>query len=117
MKEGQADRRQFERWLLAEGGDNREELERLKKALPVILDECVTERQRKFMIHRFVEQKKRERNCGDVWGEPINCKQSDSCRNEQCVPIHQVCFAGVYERETGEGEFGKGNEIQETEGR
>jgi DNA-directed RNA polymerase specialized sigma subunit len=57
MEEWQADRRQFERWLLAKGGDNREELERLKKALPVILDECVTERQRKFMIHRFVEQK------------------------------------------------------------
>lgn len=57
MEEWQADRSQFERWLLAEGGDNREELERLKKALPVILAECVTDRQRQFMIHRFVEQK------------------------------------------------------------
>lgn len=57
MEEWQADRSQFERWLLDEGGDNREELERLKKVLPVILDECVTERQRQFMIHRFIEQK------------------------------------------------------------
>ena len=58
MEEWQADRRQFERWLLAEDGDNREELERLKKVLPVILDECVTERQRQFIIHRFVEKRK-----------------------------------------------------------
>ena len=33
----------FEQWLQGEDGDNRAELDRLKRALPVVLAECVTE--------------------------------------------------------------------------
>ena len=57
MEDWQADRKQFEQWLLTEREDNRKELDRLKEVIPAILDECVTEKQRTYMLHYFVEQK------------------------------------------------------------
>ena len=51
MEDWQADRRQFEQWMLSERGDNRKELERLKEIIPAILEECVTEKQRTYMLH------------------------------------------------------------------
>lgn len=57
MEDWQEDRRQFEQWMLSERGDNRKELERMKKIIPAILEECVTEKQRTYMLHYFVEQK------------------------------------------------------------
>lgn len=53
----QADRRQFEQWMLSEGEDNRKGLDRLKEILPEVLNEGVTEKQRTYMLHYFVEQK------------------------------------------------------------
>lgn len=50
------ERAAFEQWLQGEGGDNRAELDRLKRALPVVLAECVTETQRQYIIHYFVDQ-------------------------------------------------------------
>ena len=46
----------FEQWLQGERGDNRAELDRLKRALPVVLAECVTETQRKYILHYFVDR-------------------------------------------------------------
>ena len=46
----------FELWLNAEGEDNRADLERLKKALPAVLAECVTETQRQYILHYFVDR-------------------------------------------------------------
>ena len=46
----------FEQWLQGEGGDNRAELDRLKRALPVVLAECVTETQRQYILHYFVDR-------------------------------------------------------------
>lgn len=48
----------FEQWLQGEGGDNRAELDRLKRALPVVLAECVTETQRVYIQHYFVDRLK-----------------------------------------------------------
>lgn len=50
------DRAAFEQWLQGEGGDNRAELDRLKRALPVVLAECVTETQRQYILHYFVDR-------------------------------------------------------------
>lgn len=50
------DRAAFEQWLQGEGGDNRAELDRLKQALPVVLAECVTETQRQYILHYFVDR-------------------------------------------------------------
>lgn len=46
----------FELWLNAEGEDNRAELDRLKRALPAVLAECVTETQRQYILHYFVDR-------------------------------------------------------------
>lgn len=46
----------FELWLNAEGEDNRADLERLKKVLPAVLAECVTETQRKYIMSYFVDR-------------------------------------------------------------
>lgn len=48
----------FEQWLQGEGGDNQAELDRLKRALPVVLAECVTETQRVYIQHYFVDRLK-----------------------------------------------------------
>ena len=45
----------FEIWLGAEGTDNLADLDRLKRALPIVLAECVTETQRKYIMDFFVE--------------------------------------------------------------
>ena len=50
------ERAAFEQWLQGEGGDNRAELDRLKRALPVVLAECVTETQRQYILHYFVDR-------------------------------------------------------------
>lgn len=46
----------FDLWILSEGEDNRVELEKLKRVLPIILDECVTVTQKKYMMHYFVDR-------------------------------------------------------------
>lgn len=46
----------FEQWLQGEGEDNRAELDRLKRDLPVVLAECVTETQRQYILHYFVDR-------------------------------------------------------------
>ena len=45
----------FDLWLNAEGEDNRAALERLKKDIPAVLSECLTETQRKYILHYFVD--------------------------------------------------------------
>ena len=46
----------FEQWLKMGCNDNRAELDRLKQAIPVVLAECVTEAQRKYILHYFVDR-------------------------------------------------------------
>lgn len=48
----------FELWLNGEGEDNRADLERLKKVLPVVLSECVTDTQKIYIQHYFVDRLK-----------------------------------------------------------
>ena len=52
----QLQRAAFELWLNGEGEDNRADLERLKRVLPVVLEECVTEKQRRYILHYFVDR-------------------------------------------------------------
>ena len=46
----------FDLWLMGEGEDNRVELEKLKRVLPIVLEECCTEKQRTYIMHYFVDQ-------------------------------------------------------------
>jgi len=43
----------FDLWLGAQGEDNRAELDRVKRILPLILEECCTDRQKTFIMHYF----------------------------------------------------------------
>ena len=45
----------FDLWLLGEGNDNLADLAALKRALPIVLEECVSETQRKYILAFFVE--------------------------------------------------------------
>lgn len=45
----------FDLWLESEGEDNRVDLDRLRKVLPIILDECVTVTQKTYMMHYFAD--------------------------------------------------------------
>lgn len=58
----------FEQWLQGEGGDNRAELDRLKRALPVVLAECVTETQRQYILHYFVDRMT-QKQIGERYGK------------------------------------------------
>lgn len=57
----------FDLWLNAEGEDNRADLERLKKALPAVLAECVTETQRQYILHYFVDRMT-QKQIGELYG-------------------------------------------------
>lgn len=56
LSELQLDHASFNLWLYAERQDNQEDLKRVKQALPIVLNECVTEKQRIYMIKYFAEQ-------------------------------------------------------------
>ena len=57
----------FELWLNAEGEDNRADLDRMKKALPAVLAECVTETQRQYILHYFVDRMT-QKQIGELYG-------------------------------------------------
>lgn len=46
----------FELWLQSDSGDNLADLDRAKKMLPIVLEECVTAVQRGYMLKYYVEQ-------------------------------------------------------------
>lgn len=62
------ERAAFEQWLQGEGGDNRAELDRLKRALPVVLSECVTETQRQYILNYFVDRMT-QKQIGERYGK------------------------------------------------
>jgi len=45
----------FERWLASEGGSNTVELERVRRMLPIILNECCTDTQKKYILRYFAD--------------------------------------------------------------
>jgi len=45
----------FDLWLHEEGTDNLIDLERAKRMLPIVLDECVTATQRDYIIKHYVD--------------------------------------------------------------
>nr|WP_325301929.1 hypothetical protein [uncultured Dysosmobacter sp.] len=46
----------FTMWLMGEGEDNRADLEKAKRYLPIVLDECVTATQKTYIMHYFVDR-------------------------------------------------------------
>lgn len=46
----------FDLWLDGQGEDNRSELDRVKRILPVVIAECCTDRQKTFIAHYFGDQ-------------------------------------------------------------
>lgn len=46
----------FEMWLQADGADNLADLERAKRMLPLVLDECVTVTQRNYILKYYVDK-------------------------------------------------------------
>ena len=51
----QADLYAYHKWQNMQGEDNRAEFERLKKILPVAIQQCMTEKQREYFLCYFVE--------------------------------------------------------------
>ena len=49
------DRAAFKSWLLSGAEDNSVELSDAIKLVPIVLNECVTETQRTYIIHHFVD--------------------------------------------------------------
>lgn len=45
----------FKRWLVSEGASNTVELERVRKMLPIILNECCTDTQKKYILRYFAD--------------------------------------------------------------
>lgn len=56
LTELQLDQAAFDLWLMGEGEDNRADLEKMKRVLPIVLEECCTEKQRAYIMHYFVER-------------------------------------------------------------
>lgn len=46
----------YSAWLNEQGGDNREDLERAKRALKIALRDCVTDKQREYLTLYFAER-------------------------------------------------------------
>lgn len=55
MQEYQLDHAAFDLWIMGEGEDNRAELDKLKRILPIVLDECCTPVQKTYIMHYFVD--------------------------------------------------------------
>lgn len=45
----------FDLWISSEGEDSNVELDKLKRVLPIVLDECVTVSQKTYMMHYFAD--------------------------------------------------------------
>lgn len=58
MSEIRMDFLAYKAWLNAGGGDNREEIEKLKRALPIILDEYISAKQKKYIMAYYVDRLK-----------------------------------------------------------
>lgn len=43
----------FDMWLMSERSDNLVELERVKRIVPLVLEECCTSKQEKYIMHYF----------------------------------------------------------------
>lgn len=56
LEEYQLAQAAFDLWLASEGEDNRAELERVKRILPIVLDECCTVTQKTYIMHYYAEQ-------------------------------------------------------------
>ena len=46
----------FDLWLMGEGEDNRVELDKVKRILPIVLDECCTDKQKTYIMHYFTDK-------------------------------------------------------------
>lgn len=56
LEECRLDHAAFNLWLMAEGENNRAELDRVKRILPIVLDECCTVTQKTYIMHYYGEQ-------------------------------------------------------------
>ena len=67
MSNLQLDHAAFEMWLTSEGEDTRVDLEKAKRFLPIVLNECVTPKQRDYILLYFVDQKTMK-EIGQIYG-------------------------------------------------
>ena len=56
LSELQLNHAAFDMWLMGEGEDNRADLQKLKRILPIVLSECCTEKQCEYISHYFVDR-------------------------------------------------------------
>lgn len=56
LSELELDRAAFDLWIGSEGGDNLVELNRVKRILPMVLEECCTVKQLTYIMHYFVDK-------------------------------------------------------------
>ena len=46
----------FKRWLASEGGSNTADLQRVMSMLPVVIDECCSDKQKKYILRYFADR-------------------------------------------------------------
>ena len=46
----------FDLWRNSDAGDNLQELRRVRKVIPVLVEECLTDTQRKYVMHHFMDR-------------------------------------------------------------
>lgn len=56
LSDYQLDSAAFEMWLQSENGDNLADLDRAKRMLPIVLEECVTPIQKEYILDYYVGQ-------------------------------------------------------------
>ena len=69
----------FSMWLTGEGEDNQAILEKAKRYLPIILNECVSVTQKTYIMHYFVDNINIAQVPGTV-SEPLNRLKDHSKR-------------------------------------
>lgn len=56
LSEAELKRASFDLWKAEGGEDNQDELNRVKRLIPLILDECCTDCQRTYIMHYFADR-------------------------------------------------------------
>lgn len=56
IEEYQLSHAAFDLWLMGDGEDNRAELDKVKRILPIVLEECCTPVQKTYIMHYFVDK-------------------------------------------------------------
>lgn len=81
----------FDLWLGVQGEDNRAELERVKRILPMILEECCTVKQMYYIKLYFVEKKTMKEIAMLCGVNPSSVCRGIHCGLDRAYPYLKFC--------------------------